>query len=163
MTKPSESDLVENSTDDITDSSHEQSINKFVTQQLDSEVNDTSPKVESALSTIRSQALTKLNENSVDRRLKLTNRLQSWISLQKMAPIALAVCLAILVNYLNQPANDFGDVVVVQPIPAELFTAQIPTEDIALLQDLEFASWLSEYSDTTDIIEATNTQKELLL
>ncbi len=52
------------------------------------------------------------------------------------APAAVAVIVAVLVSY-NQ-------VETVPAIPAELMLGEVPLEELALLEDLEFASWLAE-------------------
>lgn len=52
------------------------------------------------------------------------------------APLAVAVVVTLLVSY-NQ--NDTAPV-----IPAEFLTGDVPTEELAMLEDLEFASWLAE-------------------
>ena len=52
------------------------------------------------------------------------------------APLAVAVVVTVLVSY-NQ--ND-----TVPAIPAEFLTGDVPTEELAMLEDLEFASWLAE-------------------
>lgn len=51
-------------------------------------------------------------------------------------PVAVAVLLAVLVSY-----NQINTVPV---IPAEMMLGEVPTEELALLEDLEFASWLAE-------------------
>ena len=171
MTKASKPELLDANSDKLNSGSSdlgEQSVNHLVNRQLDHEVDQVSPKIASQLQAIREKAL----KTRVKRPSTVFNQLHSWLSMQtwltfkSMSPIGLAVCLAILVNYLNQPANELVDVVAVQPIPAELLTASVPTEDLALLQDLEFAIWLSEQGETTSAPNShhsSNTNKEVVL
>lgn len=56
--------------------------------------------------------------------------------LQFAIPAALAVTLAVLVSYDPQSS--------VPVLPSNMLVADVPTEDLALLEDLEFASWLAE-------------------
>ncbi|MBE1298689.1 MAG: hypothetical protein GJ680_02095 [Alteromonadaceae bacterium] len=62
----------------------------------------------------------------------------SWLKrhYQLATPVAVAVLLAVLVSY-NQ-------INTVPAIPAEMMLGEVPTEELALLEDLEFASWLAE-------------------
>lgn len=52
------------------------------------------------------------------------------------APVAVAVVVAVLVSYnQNNP---------IPALPAELLSGDVPTEELAMLEELEFASWLAE-------------------
>lgn len=53
-----------------------------------------------------------------------------------VAPAALAVALAVYVSY---NMND-----TIPALPADLLAAEMPPEDLSLLQDLEFADWLAQ-------------------
>ncbi|MCC2605460.1 hypothetical protein [Planctobacterium marinum] len=53
-----------------------------------------------------------------------------------VAPAAVAVVVAVLVSY-----NSFDTVPV---LPGDFLTTDMPSEELAMLEDLEFASWLAE-------------------
>lgn len=56
----------------------------------------------------------------------------AWVG----APAAVALTITMLVNY---PATTE-----LPALPADMLLAEIPTEDLALLEDLEFAQWLAQ-------------------
>jgi hypothetical protein len=56
----------------------------------------------------------------------------AWVG----APAAVALTFIMLVNYPG--AND------IPALPADMLFVEIPSEDLALLEDLEFAQWLAQ-------------------
>lgn len=52
------------------------------------------------------------------------------------APMAVAVIVTVLVSYNHSNP--------IPAIPAEIFSGEVPTEELAMLEELEFASWLAE-------------------
>ena len=57
-------------------------------------------------------------------------------NLKFAAPLAVAVVVTVLVSY--DQSNS------IPAFPAELMSGDIPSEELAMLEDLEFASWLAE-------------------
>ena len=52
------------------------------------------------------------------------------------APVAVAVVVTVLVSYTKDNS--------VPVLPLELLSGDVPTEELAMLEDLEFANWLAE-------------------
>lgn len=52
------------------------------------------------------------------------------------APLAVAVVVTVLVSYTQDNS--------VPVLPLELLSGDVPTEELAMLEDLEFANWLAE-------------------
>ena len=52
------------------------------------------------------------------------------------APVALAVTVGLLVSYTNTET--------IPVLPAEILSGDVPLEELAMLEELEFASWLAE-------------------
>lgn len=70
-------------------------------------------------------------------------RAQEWLRYDLLVdnykfatPLAVAVVVTVLVSY-NQDNS-------VPVLPVELLSGDVPTEELAMLEDLEFASWLAE-------------------
>lgn len=110
-------------------------VQQRVTQVLDEANENLSQQQLSDISQARMNALRQA------RAAKSTNAKQvnlTWLKkhYQLAKPVAVAVLLAVLVSY-NQ-------INTVPAIPAEMMLGEVPTEELALLEDLEFASWLAE-------------------
>jgi hypothetical protein len=76
--------------------------------------------------------------------LSLNKKKSGWRNWHTSLPatltsVAVALTVVVLVSYKQTP--------VIPVLPAELFTDEIPLEDFALLEDLEFADWLAEQQE----------------
>ena len=70
--------------------------------------------------------------------------IKAVLSYQVMVPSAVAVALVILVNYTQIfSADSSTELVKIPPLPLEVMDDTIPSEDLLLLQDIEFAHWLA--------------------
>ena len=98
-----------------------------------------------ALRTVRQQEVNGSQKPRFSKRLtEVRDRLRYQLSLEQLslhnikvtAPVAVAVVVAVLVSYNQNNA--------VPVLPTELVSGDVPTEELAMLEDLEFASWLAE-------------------
>ncbi|NMP29981.1 DUF3619 family protein [Thalassotalea sp. M1531] len=130
---------------------NEQRLNERINQQLDQEVEQLDIGKVNAIAEARRTALAKVG-NSRLHFSQVPMQFVHWLFNAKiMTPIALAVCLAILVNYIPQPTDQATPVAAIQPLPLALIADDIPSEDLAFLQELEFATWLSEQAATKEV------------
>lgn len=70
---------------------------------------------------------------------RITDWLRQQIALDNLtlaAPLAVAVVVTVLVSY--DQSNP------IPALPAEILAGDVPTEELAMLEELEFASWLAE-------------------
>lgn len=82
-----------------------------------------------ALNAYQNRATTRANKNAS----------ATWFSspFPKVAlPVAAAVLVAVSLNYHNAAS--------IPELPSGMIAAQMPTEDLALLEELEFVTWLAE-------------------
>lgn len=148
MTTPSEQQQLEQQIAD--------SLNQSVAHMAGDKIADIAQVRKHALA--QASKKTRVSDNKKDELLGA--KIKSWFAPQVLVPVSLAVCLAVLVNYQsvdNPVPSDFAHV---QPLPIEVFDESIPTEDIALLQDLEFAHWLANQIQE---INAEEQSKEVVL
>jgi hypothetical protein len=117
--------------------SDDKKLEQHVNALLEDENQNLSVQVCSDITRARVQALNKAKDK--DQKHSLIERLfskQSWLV---AAPLALSAVLMVLVNIGS------GDKL--PPLPLTLFSQDIPVEDLAMLEELEFATWLAEQKD----------------
>lgn len=132
-----------------------EAIDKQIIQHLDQQVADLPESVESELQIARQRALLLAQQRSKARLGANKSVINTWqtthfndlFKSNLLVPLALAVCLAITVNYLQLspttlPYDEAS--VAIQPLPREILEVEVLDEDLALLQELEFATWLSQ-------------------
>ena len=137
MTTPSESEKVE----------------ALVNSSLDCAVESLSYKQQQDLSKARKLAMAKSGDSLTIAEQETGQRWIDYLkSPQLLAPVSLAVCVVILVNYLPSNESFSPGVAQVQPLPLEALDASIPTEDLTLLQDLEFAQWLVDQETEQEVV-----------
>lgn len=130
-------------------------ISILTKEQLDHEVENLPPSVSAELAVRRRQAILQAKEEDTHfvRRSfsRLGDQIKALIAYRHITPVALAVCLAVLVNYLYQPAGLDKNLAAIPALPKAMVTDGVPNEELALLQDLEFATWLSEQSTSQQV------------
>lgn len=119
----------------------ETDINQAVHEALDEENHALPPEVKHDLQNARLKALAQLRKPVETR--------QSWFDkigfefksafYWTTAPVAVAIAVVILLSYQS--------IDTLPVFPADMLTAQVPQEDLALLEDLEFADWLSQQQE----------------
>jgi hypothetical protein len=85
----------------------------------------------------RKQALKYLNENN--RKKSYVDTVKSWLTLPSITmglPAALAIMVAISVKYTTLEN--------IPELPLAMMATEVPNEDFAMLEDLEFVIWLAE-------------------
>lgn len=131
----------------MTSTSKQRETEMLINQQLDQESTQLSESVRADIANARMQALRTAREN----KQKPANKfdVSGFMTLlanykwQLSMPTAVAVAVVILVSYTSRET--------IPALPSELLVADIPTEDLGLLEELEFATWLAQQEQ-----EATN-------
>ncbi len=128
--------------EDGNNASHDESLQR-VNSALDHSVNHLSDKTLADLAHIRAIALAQ--KNSQDKPIQFSvDTLVSWL-LNPMVnigiPVAGAVMIAITVNYLSVES--------IPELPLALMASDIPNEEFAMLENLEFVTWLAENEQST--------------
>jgi hypothetical protein len=110
---------------------------KVMNQALDASVNNLSEKIVSDIDKARSEALM---QSAVPRDktslLTLLEMIFNNMMFKVSAPIAAVVLISLTMTH--QPTS------IVPQIPLAMVSAQVPTEDFMLLEELEFITWLAE-------------------
>jgi len=110
---------------------------KVVNKALDFSVNNLSENIVSDIEKARNVALMK-SAAGTDKTsfFTLLEVIFSNMMFKVTAPIAAVVLLSLIIT--NQPKP------IVPQIPLAMVSAQVPTEDLMLLEELEFITWLAE-------------------
>jgi len=116
-----------------------QSVNNALNHSV-----DTLPK--STLTDIARVRALALNSKNVQMNPKKTihETILAWLfnpMFKIGVPVAAAITIFISVNYVS--------VEVIPELPLAMMAADIPTEDFAMLEDLEFITWLAENEQST--------------
>jgi len=118
-------------------------VEKQITAALDSLNDNLSDKVLTDIAQVREKALTsrqETNQQTISFRLaSLINSLISHLTLKVSLPLGVAAALLITLTYNNLNLQQIPE------IPLAMTTTNMPSEDITLLQDLEFIQWLAEH------------------
>jgi hypothetical protein len=110
-----------------------QKMNQVLTHSID----NLSPNTLSDIAQARANALAKLDKNRA--RSAVNSAQKRWHSnnwLNLGVPVAAVVLLGVSVKYLRVES--------VPALPLAMMSAEIPTEDLAMLEELEFVTWLAE-------------------
>lgn len=119
----------------------EQEVTDAVLQQLEQADSQLSDQVRQDIALARRKAIVQARSSEASKQPWLA-RLVRWVQQHiyiTTAPIAVAMAVVILLSYQsveNLPV-----------MPVELVSADVPMEDLALLEDLEFAHWLSQQQE----------------
>ena len=109
-------------------------------QHLDDANQAMTAEVRQDIANIRQAALRQMHNHVPEE--QSGHRWADWLgfnghtSFKLAMPVAVAVAMLVLVSYTSQEA--------IPVLPVDLAYEEVPTEDLALLEDLEFASWLAE-------------------
>ena len=130
----------------MTSKSKVRELEAHVRQCLDNANQDLPDVVRQDISQARIQALAQAKLYSSDKKSPLFAKaleLFGYIFSDNLAklggPLAVAVIAAVLVSYRLTDT--------IPAFPGELLTADVPMEDFALLEELEFANWLAEQQE----------------
>ncbi|MGS2721100.1 hypothetical protein [Paraglaciecola aestuariivivens] len=118
----------------MTSKSKQALVEHQVNRQLD-QANAALPeqvKLDIATARLQAQAMAKAKQQP---------RLKPRISIMpaSFATLGVAILVAALVSYQPNPK--------IPALPAAILTEEVPLEDLALLEDLEFANWLAEQQE----------------
>jgi len=119
----------------------EDKLKQTVNEQLDNSINRLEKNTLADIVQARSAALSKLAEQAEQSPYmplfsRVIDRLSSNQTAPWLIPAAAALIIAISVNYLSVEA--------IPELPLALMAGELPTEDLALLEDLEFLTWLAK-------------------
>ncbi|WP_281556799.1 hypothetical protein [Thalassomonas sp. RHCl1] len=132
MTSPSD----QQSSNNQVNSEASQAVSQEINRALDSSAANMSAKTSAELAHIRQQALKHLNRETTRAKPALFD--SSWF--KPFFQLAMPVAAVALVVVSLQPSSDKA----IPALPLAMTTSQMPAEDLALLQDLEFVTWLAE-------------------
>lgn len=123
-----------------------QRVEKAAVEALDTADGDLSEEVLSDIAQARMKAIAAARQKkagwsrnlirSFDRTIDSVRFSLSLDNYKVAAPLAVAVAVTVLVSYDQNNQ--------IPALPAELLSGDVPTEELAMLEDLEFASWLAE-------------------
>lgn len=120
--------------------SEQQPIEQKVVEVLDSAEQGLPVGVKNDLAMARRKAVLQA-QRQTSSGSRLINKLMKPLTEVKFAfPAVLAIALLYIIN-VDQPNS-------VPTLPANMLSMDLPTEDLALLEDLEFANWLAEQEVT---------------
>lgn len=110
---------------------------KALNQALDASVKNLSASVVADLEKARNTALMKSAVGSEKTSIfTLLNLIFNNMMFKVAAPIAAVILISL--TTINQPKS------IVPEIPLAMMSDQVPTEDLMLLEELEFITWLAE-------------------
>lgn len=117
----------------------EQTVNTVV-EALDASVTNMPEQKKADIASARMTALKVLRQKQAEpQKLSYVEQVTNWITqpFSKVAfPVAAAVLVAVSLNY--QTAEP------IPQLPLAMMNEEVPTEDLTMLEDLEFVTWLAE-------------------
>ena len=125
----------------MTSASEQQQTETIVNQHLDNANQQLPAHVRNDIRRARQRALAA----QTLRKTGYWQRIIDWLSAYKWAlsmPTGVAVAVLILVSYNSTHS--------IEALPMDMLTTDIPSEDLELLEDLEFATWLAEQQEVTN-------------
>ena len=120
----------------MTSTSEQHDIEKLINQRLDQANEGLDERVRADISHARMRALRAARQQKSSRTGFISQLISSCVNYkwQLSMPMAVAAAVVILVSYTSRET--------IPAFPTEMLVADIPTEDLELLEDLEFATWL---------------------
>jgi len=116
---------------------------QLVNDALDHSVAHLSKRALSDIARVRAVALSQSNTQTRSKK-SMINRYIDWLFnpfINIGVPIAVAVVIAISVRYAS--------VEIIPELPLAMMATEVPDEDLAMLEDLEFVTWLAENEQST--------------
>ena len=120
----------------VKQNTQENKVADKVNQALDQSVANMSPQTSAELSHIRQQALAQVNSSAATTKSGLFDAFNIKPLFQVAMPVAAAALVVVSLNHYSDKA--------IPALPLAMTSSQMPAEDLALLQDLEFVTWLAE-------------------
>ncbi len=117
----------------MTSASKQTQLEQQLNAQLEQANADLPESVKQDIASARMQALAQAKANQQAKGFKATFVPATFAS------VGVALAVVALVSYQQPPA--------IPAMPAELYATDMPSEDLALLEDLEFANWLLEQQE----------------
>ena len=117
--------------------SEQKKVEKSINEALDQSVQKLSVSALSDITQARKQALKYLNENNCKK--SYLDTVKSWLTMPSITmglPATLAIMIAISVKYTTLEN--------IPELPLAMMATEVPNEDFAMLEDLEFVVWLAE-------------------
>ena len=128
----------------MTTPSKENNVEQVVNNALDASISDNLPdSVQRDIANTRMRALNQAKLLSGAQPTPLVKQIKKILSVKVLVPSAVAVCALVLVNYSQNFMPESREIASIPPLPTEVLDESIPSEDLALLQDIEFATWLA--------------------
>lgn len=121
---------------------HSQQL-KYVNDELDHAVSNIPDNILADIARVRATALNQSN-GQVTSKASIIDKCISWLfnPLIKIGvPVAVAVMIAVSVRYVS--------VDTIPELPLAMMATDVPNEDFAMLEDLEFVTWLAENEQST--------------
>lgn len=117
--------------------SEQKKIEKSINEALDQSVEKLSASTLSDITQARMQALKYFNESNSNK--SYINTVKNWLTMPSITmglPAALAVLITVSVKYTALEN--------IPELPLAMMATEVPNEDFAMLEDLEFVVWLAE-------------------
>jgi len=117
--------------------SEQKKVESSLNEALDHSAEKLSASALSDITQVRMQALKCLNENNSKK--SYIDTVKNWLTMPSITmglPAALAVIIAISVKYTALES--------IPELPLAMMITEVPNEDFAMLEDLEFVVWLAE-------------------
>lgn len=119
------------------DKKHNRDVEQKVNAALDNSVENLPQKTQDDIYRARQIALHTMK--SAQTKAPVGTRLKHMFA-QPMPRVALPVAAAVLIAL----SLEYGSVEPVPALPVAMMTEDVPTEDLSLLEDLEFVTWLAQ-------------------
>jgi len=120
---------------------NEQKIKQKVNSQLDDSIAHLSQQVQGDIAQARMKALAKVNtQTGISGTYLFIERVKNALSLPRLMIVGTPIAAAVVLTFLVKPTSIDS----LPEFPMALMSSELPTEDLALLEDLEFVTWLAK-------------------
>ena len=128
----------------MTTPSKDKSVEQVVNTALDASISENlSEPIQRDITRARMRALNQARMQKTNQQVSTIEQVKTLLSAKVLVPSAVAVCALVLVNYSQNLTPESDQIAFIPPLPAQILDESIPSEDLALLQDIEFATWLA--------------------
>lgn len=118
----------------------QQLTERHIAEQLDESEKQLSAEVKDDIRMATRSAILRAKRENETQSNQLVKYVQSITQIKFALPALLAVALLYVVDINNSET--------IPALPADLLSMELPSEDLGLLEDLEFADWLAEQEAT---------------